>query len=320
MKNLVFKIKILICVLSMCTACSREKSEFLSCEYDAADCFSYHRGFIETYRLQIEHDDVFFVKGVIVSTSNKGRKIKILEDLKGNYKGKSSFTLCNHWEFGASYLYEVNDILLILMSKCTTTSGKFYTIGCSYSTLLYSKGNVTGILVSKSDVITMSWKELQPLLVCGCESNMDFEENYHANIHKDDVFFIKATAVNEFNFHGLKISPIKDLKGNLKGNLPSNSSFIVWGKGDIAHGIDPVHMYAVDPNYGYYTLYMLVKPIVSEVDPIFKRKMGDYTTIDCAYSVVPIDIVSQKMKNENIVRVGNEWISSEEFENRFSLN
>ena len=149
----------------------------------SGDCFSYIRGFIETYKYSIESDDVFFVKGVVTASGSYGKKIRITEDMKGNLKENSSITLWNHWEFGVADLnYGVNDVMLVLMSKIDDDSdaydgwgkqrlGDYCTIDCSYSTLLFTDtGNIAGIFNNYGEKTTMSWEELQVLLSNGSEN------------------------------------------------------------------------------------------------------------------------------------------------------
>ena len=169
----------LISILSIFSACSdkSDKNEYLNQQppnWGTYDCFSYIRGFIDTYKHSIESDDIFFVKGVVTTSGSYGKKIRITEDIKGNLKEHTSITLWNHWEFGVADLnYGVNDAMLMLMSKINYDSdvwgkqrlGDYCTIGCSYSTLLFTDGgNVSGIFNNNGEKTTMPWKDLQALL------------------------------------------------------------------------------------------------------------------------------------------------------------
>jgi len=321
----------LISILSIFLACSdkSDRNEYLNQppSSSSGDCFSHIIGFIDAYKHYIGSDGVFFVKGVVTAGGSYGKKIKIVEDIKGNFNGSSSITLWNHWEFGIADLnYAVDEMVLALIYKIgddpdndTWTKqrvGDYCTLPCRASTLLASDETVTGIINTAGEKITVPWEELQKQLLHTCQSNMDFVENYHVNVNKEDVFFIKGEVVQEFFSNGIKINPLKDLKGNFS----TDSNIVVWGKGDLSNSIDPLYTHYRDTSY-FPTdiLYMLIKPIVSDEVLYSNRKIGDYTTIDCAYSTVCIDIVERKLGNGEFVKVGEEWMTGEEFENKFSL-
>ena len=333
--NSIIKSILLISILSIIAghSCSdkSDKNEDLNQPPSVSTDCRYSKGFIETYRDVIEYDGVFFVKGVVTASGSYGKKIKIIEDIKGNFKGSASITLWNHWEFGvADSNYELNDIMLILMTKIGDDFGDsdnsdpwtkqriddYCTIGCSVSTLLLSDEYASGTINTRSEKISVSWKDLQERLHPSCQSDIEFVENYHANIKKDDVFFIKGTVVDERCSYWIKIKPIKDLKGN----FPNESTIVVWGKGDLSNSIDPIHIYNTDQTpCGAYSLYMLIKPIVPNDVPYSDRTIGDYATIDCAFSIVPINLIEQCLGNGEFVGVGGEWMTSEEFEEKFNI-
>jgi hypothetical protein len=52
-------------------------------------------------------------------------------------------------------------------------AGDFRTIGCSYSTLLFSEGNITGVIDSDNNTITVPWKDFQALLNDGSKNKSD---------------------------------------------------------------------------------------------------------------------------------------------------
>jgi hypothetical protein len=107
---------------------------------------------------------------------------------------------------------------------------------------------------------------------------------------------------------------------NLKRNFSSESSIVVWGKGDLSNCIEPLNIYLTDTAFlGTNTLYMLIKSIVLDDVPYSDRKKGDYTTIDCACSVISVDRTERKFGNRDIVRVNDEWITSGEFEEKFGV-
>ncbi|MDR1120365.1 MAG: hypothetical protein LBM08_05565 [Dysgonamonadaceae bacterium] len=326
MKRIV-EITFLISILSIFAGCSQENgNENLNQPpSNSADCF-YTRGFVETYRDAIAHDEIFFVKGEVTASGRYGKNVKIIEDIKGNFKETPSITLWNHWEFGVADLNcGVGGRMLVLMSKIGGTSdswtkqriGDYCTMDCSVSTLLFSdRGEVTGFINTHGEKITVPWKELQELLSSSCRSNRDFVETFHANIGRENVFFIKGTVMTDERFScGIKIKPVKDLKGNFE----EDASIVVWGKGDLSNSIDSFYPYITDQSHGAYSLYMLIEQIVSADVPYSDRRKGDYATIDCACSVIPVNLTEQYLGNGEFVRVGGEWMTGEEFEERFSV-
>ena len=308
-------IALFVSIFSIIAGCKSEQEQISSTI--GADCLPFYRGFIETYRNCYDLENTFFVKGVTISHDGYKKKIKILEDVKGNFKGKPSITLWDHWEFGSeNWKYTKNDILLILMGK--EENGTYFTFGCGCSTLLLSKdGYATGVFNTDSKETIVPWNELQKLLssASACQSEMDFVENYHTNVNREDVFFVKGDMV-ERCWYGAKIKIIKDLKGNFLNESP----IVVWGKGDFSKCIDRVGGINFDPTFfndkNPYTMYMLIKPIVSDDVPFSERKIGDFTTIECASSVVSINVVERKMGNGDFVL----GMTAEEFEEKFGIN
>ena len=134
-----------------------------------ADCL-YSKGFVETYKGEINSDEVFFVKGVVIAPIDNGKKIKILEDLKGNFKENSSITLWKGMEGSdQAWGYSNNDTLLIMMTKLEhifdswsgQKIGDYCTLNCAFSILLYSKESVTGVINSFHTEATMLWREFE---------------------------------------------------------------------------------------------------------------------------------------------------------------
>jgi hypothetical protein len=181
--------------LSMVTACSdndggKDNVETPPININFADCGDMY-GFIKLYSLLNKNvatggevDNLSVVKGVVAGEliNNRGRKIKIMEDLKGNFKDISSILLWGNGggdgehplnEFGPSLAhYAPNDTLVLMFArdiweKEDGTSEIYYTtLGCGYSILKFSKGNVTGrIFTTNSDEDeTISMEELQSQL------------------------------------------------------------------------------------------------------------------------------------------------------------
>ena len=265
-------------------------------------------GFIETYRNYFEdgyshysnygdyYSDggyrYFFVKGLVTAIDGARIEAKVLEDIGKNYDGGSLITLWgNPWK--STWNYTLNDTLLIMMTRIERVTfscyhevkrGHYEEIPCTYSILSLSEGYATGIINTDNKIISVPWYELQTLLFSDnhCRSKLNFIENYHTNINNEDVFYIKGTKTEIFST-GIKIKLIEDLKGNFSGD----STFVVWGGGDASLCVDPL-IELLNYEYQAETFVMLIKLVVADV-PFSNRMKGDFSTIDCAYSVVPIN-------------------------------
>jgi hypothetical protein len=140
-----------------------------------------------------DNTNVYYIKGIAMDKIDYGRKIKLIEDLKGNFpKNVETFIA---WGDAACmaisrkdqlWLYDNQDILLMLLSQADSSpaanfaaccpnqkfpekNGDYKTMNCSYSVLrLTGDGKVTGYISFKEGVgmieETMSWEELQELL------------------------------------------------------------------------------------------------------------------------------------------------------------
>jgi hypothetical protein len=173
---------VLIGGLLMITAClnNSEQDETINIpSLGGSDCL-YIAGFIESYRRLIDNDYVFFIKGITQDVvSGYGRKIKVVEDLKGNFKDETSIIL---WGAGGGTgqvanespvnlsQYAENETLIILMDKrlCMSDDGierEYYcTTGCGYSVLSLVNEQVTGIINSDYQKITLPWEEFMMFL------------------------------------------------------------------------------------------------------------------------------------------------------------
>ena len=169
MKKENFKI-ILVSILSMLSV------------YSYADCIE--TSFKENYLKNFKKNEVFFIKGVALDIFEYGRTIKVIEDLKGNYTGKSSIfvwgtgkppsgIVCETFErWDIITQYQENDTLIMLLQpvvfeNCLETLGEYTTITCAYSVLKLSSGFVTGYIYPWGELwgeTTISWEELQELL------------------------------------------------------------------------------------------------------------------------------------------------------------
>ncbi|MDR1224127.1 MAG: T9SS type A sorting domain-containing protein [Tannerella sp.] len=130
---------------------------------------------------KITDENVFFIKGEVLEVIHHGNRIKIIEDLKGNFDGDPTFTV---WGAGAASARvdqladnDVNDTLLVLMKKTDLDENilcprcgqyekpeDFMTLGCYPSALKLSDGSVSGILLKAGQNATMRWSELLEIL------------------------------------------------------------------------------------------------------------------------------------------------------------
>jgi hypothetical protein len=130
---------------------------------------------------KITEEEVFFIRGEVLEVIHHGNRIKIMEDLKGNFDGDPVFTV---WGAGAVSARvdkladnDVNDTLLVLMKKTDLEENifclhcgqyenaeDFMTLGCSPSALKLSGGSVSGILLKAGQKATMRWSELLEIL------------------------------------------------------------------------------------------------------------------------------------------------------------
>ena len=87
------------------------------------------------------------------------------------------------------------------------------------------KINQQTLFNTNDEIIFVPWSDLQTLLSSDyhCRSIICFEENYHANLNKENIFYIKGKEIETIS-NGIKIEAIEDLKRN----FTKKSSFIVW--------------------------------------------------------------------------------------------
>lgn len=277
----------------------------------------YSAGFIELYRSIINQEDyeVFFVKGIAGETVSKtGKKIKIIEDLKGNFKDHSSIIL---WGAGGGdddnspynegvgrvAHYAVNDTLIMLMEKQSRTADdgitREYYLTCmsGYSTLALSNGQVSGVINSDYKIRTMNWEKLRVLLDNYCPQKTGFVDNYKANIHRGDVFFIKGLLTgNATEPYGQKIKPVEDLKGNFPEDL---STVVLWGAGDASGCVDKLQWYNAKD-----TILALMRQIdFDDYTYPTGKSPCDYETIDCAYSTLLVSEGSVRWEEGGLTRL-----------------
>ena len=150
-------------------------------------CYECHLfTFKETYLNNYQDQDISFIKGVALDVNNHGRKIKIIEDLKGNLTGKSSIfvwgasstSFCDHkgrQDLRIDYItqYHKNDTLIMLIKNARKRfygdierSSDYSTLGGCYSSVLKLSNN--SVTVHRTSVYegmeTMPWDEFQELL------------------------------------------------------------------------------------------------------------------------------------------------------------
>ena len=132
--------------------------------------------FQETYSRHIQNENTFFVKGIALGTNRHGREIRVIEDLKGNFRGNNAFV------WGASSTsscsrpgqyrnkrvdfinhYQRGDTLIMLLTQARERSRDFATFGYGHSSVVrLSNGYVSG-LITYPWIETMSLEEFQAL-------------------------------------------------------------------------------------------------------------------------------------------------------------
>ena len=128
---------------------------------------------------------------------------------------------------------------------------------------------------SCSDNDSDSCNEPKPCVDCG---EVSFIENYSMNIPKDDIFFIKGIALDVLKY-GRNIKVIEDLKGN----FVDKSSIFVWGAGFNDCDLEVNRWDIITQYHKNDTLIMILEKMRKKR---CNEKLGDYTTITCAYSVL----------------------------------
>jgi len=170
---------LLISILLVIAGCS---SEPVLC----ADCIPFT--FKQTFLKKFQDNDIFFIKGVASDVYKHGREIKVIEDLKGNFNGKtsifvwgmSSTSFCDNkgrqdMRVDDIVQYHENDTLIMFIEKTRKSfdndnekPSDYATISCHPSILKLSNGYVTGGIYS--GIETMSWEDLQILLTTSIQT------------------------------------------------------------------------------------------------------------------------------------------------------
>ena len=168
--------------------------------------------FMETY-LYFQNDDIFFIKGVALDIIEYGRNIRIIEDMKGNFKEKSTIFVWgggNPPNDGGVYLtverldnitsYNKNDTLIMLVKKIDKERpytiekpGEYATLDCACSVLKLSNTYVSGRIFPYWEKEDLWW------------INMSQEEwySYVNNLSWDESFSVKDEQISWEKFNEL---------------------------------------------------------------------------------------------------------------------
>ena len=142
------------------------------------------------------NEGVYVIKGIALDTYKYGRKIKFLEDLKGNFpENVDTLIVWGGWSNNYPYFttarpdfldgndYDNHDVLIMLLQPSTTWSlyahseipwlekyGDFSTIGCTFCVLKLSDGHVMGRHIFQEEGFYnlskkfVSWNEFNEIL------------------------------------------------------------------------------------------------------------------------------------------------------------
>ncbi len=179
MKAKILNMVLPISILLIIAGCERDSEPILCMDCEVST-------FKQTYLNSFRDDEVFLIKGVALGVDKHGREIKVVEDLKGNFVGKSPIFVwgTNNTSFcddkGRQDMrvdditqYHENDTLIMLVTnkvlkrfnRAIEYPKDYKTLGCCYSVLKLSKNAVSGYITScYKEEETMSWEEFQALL------------------------------------------------------------------------------------------------------------------------------------------------------------
>jgi len=256
------KISLLINILLMLLgySCSDSKEETFQEQFPCCP-----KTFKQTYLKNFQKNDVFFIKGVVQNFVEYGCTVKIIEDLKSNFDGKSPIFI---WGAGPvrnvcdnvgrlDYLdsYQKNDTLFVFFEKITSKNkrikkeliGDYTTLKHARSTLQLSYGYVTGNIntwAEASEKETMLWKELHLELQTFLFSDKKpswwynkedilpnpfiimYKQLPNINPISNRNFFIQGMVLESYNQHGKMVQIINDFKGNFS---KETTTFITYG-------------------------------------------------------------------------------------------
>jgi hypothetical protein len=131
---------------------------------------------LENDNIFINSDDVFVVKGIALDVHRYGRAIQVIEDLKGNFTGKTSIFVWgpsrHHGERPYYRLddivgYDKNDTLIMVVRKVSEKShcdpeksGDYATFDCSFSVLKLSNDSVIGNILPRKNIEDRWWETM----------------------------------------------------------------------------------------------------------------------------------------------------------------
>jgi len=325
-------ILLLISILSIIAGCSKDPAPIVCVDYAS---FS----FKQTYLEHFQNDDFFLIKGVALDVNKHGREIKVIEDLKGNFTGKSSIFVwgttgsssCgNNPDARMDYItqYQKNDTLIMFVEKVQSNkkierSGDYTTLNCFASVLKLSNGYVTGYINIWG--VAVLWEELKNELQTRLNS---YEEPDLWQLIPDPFYiaykgiesrkgasyhFIKGLVLDYYK-DGIKIEVISDLIGNFPEETKTT---IVWGHSSqylLGGLLDDLKLYNRQD-----TLLMLLRQVKMSGEINSKGvKEGDYSTLPYTFSVL-------KLLENNVTGYitscykGEETMSWEEFQELLNL-
>lgn len=161
--NIIVLLLVLILVLSSC------EDKVVIPPLENNDC-SKVSGFLDTYSDYFNKEKIFYLQGVIINNTvaEYGLKIKIQEDLKGNYNGKEKIIFWQSLESSDFLNSFKRDEKIILLTEFKTWEDEknvehedYFTIDCHHSILKLSNGNVIGGIYGHFVTDTISYEKFQ---------------------------------------------------------------------------------------------------------------------------------------------------------------
>ena len=318
MKRLI-KIIILASMLPMVAGCEKQNNGFPP----SSDLLLCSLAFKETYLRNFQKDDIFFIKGVALDISGHGRNIRVIKDLKGNFRGRSTIfvwgngfsnnpaSICAYGRQDNITRYRENDTLLMFVERTPCRdfepAGDYATLVGKRSVVRLSNGYVIGEINSWDGEEKVLWEELQEKM----QAFLNLEEKpcwwlnkfcvprafsfaYEQSRSIDFTYFVKGLVLESQNEYGKRMEIISDLKGNFPDGI---THFTVWG---CPHPAD--HFTSRFDNLRLYndqdTLLMLLGRInrdirsprsnVDERFPDIDERQGDFETFPLAFSVLKL--------------------------------
>ena len=258
------KISVITCALLLSSIFT-----FVGC-FDNKSCLDYtilQRSFTEAFSFFYQRDDVYLIKGVAGKVhGGYGRKIDVIEDLKGNFKDKSDICV---WGQGnplkntgcpssfeeidqrfdrLQYDFQTNDTLIMMLFKIKKgnnfieKSGDYETLPCTHGVLRLSNGYVSGCIYGNNlawgewvDGDYIVWEDLFMQLL----NYLNLEDKPPSKIAFSCPFYI--THKMHYHSNDVVFLMVKHLGNSyeygieainiadLKGNYPERHSFFVWG-------------------------------------------------------------------------------------------